>query len=450
LSAGINDIGAVLCSLLISAAPVPPCEVSTLQDYHLQVSFKNKPMTKKLVLAMVGLPARGKSTMARKLARTLELDGVAVRVFNNGELRRKLAGENTSQAEFFSPQNPKGVEFRERCARLNLAHASSFLRDHGQVAILDAGNVTSARRRLIRETFPDLPILFIECMNTDEEALEANLKRKATLKEFRGLAPEEALKSFKQRIAYYERLYEPLSDEPNQILLDSFDTCILQLRITDTLPFYDRIRDVITTRIVRNLFLVRHSETYYNLEDRIGGDSHLTEQGLLQARGLAAYFATERIPIIFTSRHQRTMQTAGFIAETQEHCTIIALPEFNEIHAGRCETMTYQEIRQQFPQIAQARTRNKYEYIYPEGEGYVTMEERIRRGLKKVFYLNAYDDNIMIVGHRAVNRMILSDFLFRQKEEVPYIYMPQDRYYHIRIDPHRKIFELKPYLAPTG
>ena len=47
-------------------------------------------MKGKLVIVMVGLPARGKSTMARKLGRTLEMDGVRVRIFNNGELRRKL------------------------------------------------------------------------------------------------------------------------------------------------------------------------------------------------------------------------------------------------------------------------------------------------------------------------------------------------------------------------
>ena len=99
----------------------------------------------------------------------------------------------------------------------------------------------------------------------------------------------------------------------------------------------------------------------------------------------------------------------------------------------------------QMPQVAKARSRNKYGYVYPEGEGYVSMEKRIHRGLQKVFYLNNYSENIMIVGHRAVNRMILSDFVFRQKEEVPYIYMPQNRYYHLQIDPHKKNFELKPY-----
>jgi broad specificity phosphatase PhoE/predicted kinase len=403
-------------------------------------------MTRNLVLAMVGLPARGKSTMARKLARTLELDGVAVRVFNNGELRRRLARQDTSHPGFFSPLNPQGVAFRENCARINLDLARSFLEEGGEVAIIDASNVTNQRRRLILELFAGTPVLFIECLNTDEEALDANLRRKASLKEFSHLSPEEALRSFAERISYYESIYEPLAAEPNRILLDSFDNCILQVRITDVMPYYDRIRDIVTTRVVRNLFLLRHSETYFNLEDRLGGDPDLTAKGREQALALAEFFAGQRVPIIFTSSHRRTLQTAEPIAACQKHCTVIALAEFDEIHAGICEGLTYEEIKERFPRIALARTSDKYGYVYPEGEGYVTMEDRIRRGLKKVFYLNAYNDNIMIVGHRAVNRMILSEFLFRQQKEVPYIYMPQNRYYHIRIDPHKRIFELKPYI----
>ncbi len=404
-------------------------------------------MRGKLVIAMVGLPARGKSTMAKKLSRTLELDGVTTRIFNNGELRRRMSQElgSTSHAGFFSPDNPEGVTFREKIAATNLENARRFLDDEGDVVILDASNVSRKRRRLIQETFPEFPVLFVECMNADDEALEANLERKTELKEFSQYTKEEALASFLKRIHYYESIYEPLTLEPNRILVDSFESCILQAKITSQVPYYDRIRDILTTRVVRNLFLVRHGETYFNLEDRIGGNSELTEKGMDQARTLAEHFATLRIPIIFTSNHRRTLQTAEAISERQDHCSIIALPEFNEIHGGICEGMTYTEIRDKMPEIARARTLNKYQYVYPGGEGYKTMEERVHRGLKKVFYLNNYDENIMIVGHRAVNRMILSKFLSRQEEEIPFIYMPQDRYYHIQIDPHKRLFELIPY-----
>lgn len=407
-------------------------------------------MKAKLVIAMVGLPARGKSTMARKIARTLEYDDVRVEIFNNGELRRKLSQENTSSPDFFSPHNPKGLELRENCARINLGLAHSFLGKDGEVAIIDASNVTRYRRRTIEETFAGLPVLFIECVNVDEEANEACLEHKASLKEFSHLSQAEAFDSFYKRISHYESIYEPLNEEGNRILVDSFEGCILQEQIADVVPYYDRIRDIVTTRIVRNLFLVRHGETYYNLEDRIGGDSDLTEKGLAQARALAEHFAGVPIPIIFTSNYKRTLQTAAPIAERQKDCSIIALPEFNEIYSGYCEGMTYEEIRRQMPNVANGRNRNKYRYVYPMGEGYATMEKRVHRGLQKVFYLNNYNDNIMIVGHRAVNRMILSDFVFRPKEEVPYIYMPQNRYYHLQIDPYKKHFELKPYTQKAG
>ena len=403
-------------------------------------------MKGKLVIAMVGLPARGKSTMARKLCRTLELDGVNARIFNNGKLRRQMdPEERTSSADFFAAANAAGQEVRDAIARKALAMAQAFLAGDGQVAILDATNITRERRAAISAAFASIPLCFVECLNADEEALEANLERKADLAEFRAMSREKALESFVQRIAHYEQIYEPLSDEPNRILVDSFDSCILQEHISEVLPYYDRIRDIITTRVVRNLFLVRHGETFYNLEDRIGGDSSLTEKGLEQAEALAEHFATVRIPIIFTSNHRRTLQTARPIADRQDPCSIIALPEFNEIHAGICEHLTYEEVRRDLPQVARERGPNKYRYVYPAGEGYKTMEDRVHRGLKKVFFLNNYDENIMIVGHRAVNRMILASFLSRQEAEIPYIYMPQNRYYHIQIDPHKRIFELIPY-----
>lgn len=399
----------------------------------------------RLVIAMVGLPARGKSTMARKIARTLELDEVRVRIFNNGDLRRERAVTNTSGPEFFSPANPQGVALRDEWFQINLQRSRAFLENEGEVAIIDASNVTRSRRQAISAAYPHLPVFFVECVNTDEEALEANLERKASLKEFNHLSREEAVECFSKRIAYYESIYEPLQEERNRLLVDSFETCILQEEINDVVPYYDRIRDIITTRIVKNLFLLRHGETHYNLEDRIGGDSELTEKGWEQARALAAHFKNTRLPTIFTSNYKRTNQTARAIAAGQEQCSVIALSEFNEINAGICDGMTYEEIRQRMPMVAAARKRNKYGYIYPEGEGYASMEKKIHRGLRKVFYLNNYDDNIMIVGHQAVNRMILSDFVFRPKEEVPYIYMPQNRYYHLEIDPYKKIFELKPY-----
>ena len=197
--------------------------------------------------------------------------------------------------------------------------------------------------------------------------------------------------------------------------------------------------------MVKNLFLIRHGETYFNLEDRIGGDSKLTGNGVAQAHRLARHFQGRRIPLIFTSQKRRTIDTAVPIRDMQTECSIIQLEEFNEINSGICECLSYEEIKQTMPQVYRDRKKDKYNYVYPGGEGYATMEKRIERGIKKALYLSKPSDNIMIVGHRAANRMILSHFLFRRKEDVPFIYIPQDKYYYISSTQNRKVFQLMPY-----
>jgi broad specificity phosphatase PhoE len=259
------------------------------------------------------------------------------------------------------------------------------------------------------------------------------------------MAREAAIRSFKRRIDYYNTIYKPLKNERNFVKLDSLNNQILEEVITGDIPYYERIRDFLVTDTVKNLFLIRHGETYFNLENRIGGNSGLTENGKDQAWELAGYFKKKKIPIIFTSKKKRTIQTATPIKRLQKDCIVIPLEEFNEIDSGVCECMSYEEIREKMPHVDQERKKDKYNYIYPEGEGYVSMKERVDRGIKKALYLSTNSQNIMIVGHRAVNRMILSHFLYRRQEDVPFIYIPQDKFYHIAATQDKKLFQLKKY-----
>ena len=404
---------------------------------------------KHLYVIMVGLPARGKSTIAGKLCQSLRLDGIRTRIFNNGDLRRKLTKENTSYPEFFDPFNKEAAALRERYAIINLNQAKAFMKkgkSKRKVAIIDATNVSQKRRNMLCKDLPQDRVIFVECINNDQEILEANIRYKVGTSEFNHLYLDEAIDGFKKRIEYYEGIYNPLGEERNFIQVDSFNYRILKAEVNDDVPFIDRIRDLLVTPFIKNLYLIRHTETFYNLEDRIGGDSELTLNGHSQAKRLAESFKSKRIPLIFTSDLKRSIQTCIPFKEAQPECSIIPLNEFNEINGGICENMTYQEIREKMPEVAAARKLNKYYYEYPEGEGYVSMEQRIERGVKKVLYLSKHSDNIMIIGHRAVNRMILSYFVYKRTEDVPYIYMPQDKYYHIVINQNKKVFELRKFL----
>ncbi len=77
----------------------------------------------RLYIAMVGLPARGKSTIATKLKESLVHESVKARIFNNGDLRRKTIRENTSYAGFFDSNNSEGVAIREQIALTNMERA---------------------------------------------------------------------------------------------------------------------------------------------------------------------------------------------------------------------------------------------------------------------------------------------------------------------------------------
>jgi broad specificity phosphatase PhoE/predicted kinase len=400
---------------------------------------------RKLYIVMVGLPARGKSTIANRLKENLVKDAIKTRTFNNGDLRRKFIRDDTSYAEFYDPKNKDGVELREKIALINIRQAKDYLGNKGQVAILDATNVSLKRREKITSLLTEHHIIFIECINADEAILEANILRKITFPEFNHLEREEAIQSFKQRIDYYKTIYSPLKDEKNLVKLDSLNNRILQEKLSEDIPYYDRIRDFLVSDTVKNLFLIRHGETYFNLENRIGGDSSLTENGRAQSWALARYFTRKKIPLIFTSQKKRTIQTADPIKQLQKNSMIVPLAEFNEIDAGVCECMSYEEIRGKMPQVYCARAIDKHDYIYPGGEGYLSMKGRIDSGIKKALYLSSNSENIMIIGHRAVNRMILSHFLYRRKEDVPYIYIPQDKFYHIVATQDKKLFQLKRY-----
>jgi broad specificity phosphatase PhoE/predicted kinase len=400
---------------------------------------------KKLYIVMVGLPARGKSTIATKLKENLIKDAIKTRIFNNGDLRRRLARDDTTAPEFYDPKNKEGMAFREKIAILNLQRAKNYLANKGQVAILDATNVSLKRREKIMNFLGEHTILFIECINDDREILEASIQRKITLPEFNKMQKDEAIQSFKQRIHYYNTIYSPIRKERNFVKLNSLYNQMIQEEILDDIPYYDRIRDFLVTDTVKNLFLIRHGETYFNLKDRIGGDSGLTKNGKAQARALARYFRNKKIPVIFTSLKKRTVQTAEPIKRLQHDCMIIPLKEFNEIDSGICECMSYEEIREKMADVYSARKRDKYNYVYPEGEGYVSMKERIDTGIKKALYLSRDSTNIMIIGHRGVNRMILSHFLYRRTEDVPYIYVPQDKFYHIVATQDKKLFQLKKF-----
>lgn len=75
--------------------------------------------------------------------------------------------------------------------------------------------------------------------------------------------------------------------------------------------------------------------------------------------------------------------------------------------------MTYEEIKEKFPDDFIARDQNKFAYRYPRGESY---EDLVAR-LEPVIMELERQANVLVVSHQAVLRCLLAYFLDKSAGE---------------------------------
>lgn len=377
----------------------------------------------KIALVMVGLPARGKSYIARKLARFLRWLGHDTRVFNVGTYRRTHVGSQKTH-DFFDPGNPAGLAERKRVAMLALDDLIQWTLGEGQIGIYDATNSTRERRAMIRERCEaaGLKVAFIETICDDAAVIERRVREtKLRSPDYAGMAEEDAIRDFTLRVSHYERAYQTVEDDEGRYvkMVDEGEKVVVH-----------RIDGNILSRAVfflmnlrtkpRSLYMVRHGESVFNVEDRIGGDSDLSPRGRAFAKSLAAFMETKREPgqpfSIWTSRLKRTIQTAEAIGEEAR-----SFRQLDEIDAGVCDGMTYAEVKRRFPEEFAIRARDKLNYRYPRGESYTDLIQRLER---VIIEIERHDAPILIVGHQGVLRALYAYVMDTPPKECPHLPMP--------------------------
>ena len=117
------------------------------------------------------------------------------------------------------------------------------------------------------------------------------------------------------------------------------------------------------------IFLVRHGATVLTAEDRFAGATNvqLSDEGREQVRRLAARLQGESIAAIYASPLDRTVETAGILAEP--HGLEVQMRDgLREISHGRWEQMTRKEVEQAFPDEAAAWEKDPYTFAPVGGE----------------------------------------------------------------------------------
>ncbi|KAF7317071.1 6PF2K domain-containing protein [Mycena chlorophos] len=391
----------------------------------------------KIVLAMVGLPARGKSYLSNKLMIYLKWLEYNVKVFNVGQLRRTRARQKAQEsgvtedhsANFFSQDNAEGTLSRDRLAEDSLEMLIKWLKDGGNVGIhgehcAHATNSTRSRRakieaRVARE--PGMMLIFLESLCDDPAVIAANIALKVSSgdPDYKDVSPETAKADFIRRIHEYEKVYETIT-EPH----------LSYLRITNVGKevTVSRINGYLSSRIAfylmnlhlnpRSIYLSRHGESQYNVEGKLGGDSLLSPRGMEYARALPALIKKnvgDAQLTVWTSTLKRTIQTAELLEYTK-----LTWKSLDELDAGVCDGMTYEEIEQAYPDDFANRDEDKFNYRYRGGESYRDVVVR----LEPVIMELERQDNILIIGHQAILRCLYAYFHHLSQDDLPYISIP--------------------------
>ena len=207
--------------------------------------------------------------------------------------------------------------------------------------------------------------------------------------------------------------------------------------------------------MVTTLYLVRHGETQGSETKRYKGsiDVPLSEKGIGQVKGSSAFIreylrnassskhmsylkdihgssgdraegrrsesheSTSELPsfrafslqAVYTSNLSRALRSAEIIAEPYG-LKPFEIPDLRERSFGVWEGMTFSEIKEKYPAEFEAWADNPLRYSPIKGESTIKVKDRTIPSLTKILD-NHKGQNIAVVAHGGVNRIILCHFL---------------------------------------
>lgn len=157
------------------------------------------------------------------------------------------------------------------------------------------------------------------------------------------------------------------------------------------------------------LLLVRHGQLQGYEQPRYNGqaDVPLTEKGLEQYRALCGRLASEPVAAVYCSDLSRCERGAHILA-APHGLPSHRLESLRELHIGRWEGKTWQEIQNQDPLLWQRRLDDIVNTRAPGGECLQDLADRVRPALASLLAAHP-GQTILVVAHGGVNRVILLD-----------------------------------------
>jgi broad specificity phosphatase PhoE len=172
-----------------------------------------------------------------------------------------------------------------------------------------------------------------------------------------------------------------------------------------------------------NLYLVRHTETNYNVAGLSNSkpevDVHLTKKGSQQAKELAKIMQSIPLDVVYTSCLSRTFETARYIVDGRD-IPVLKDARLNDLNMG-FEGRLVNEYH-----AALAEATDKWTVKFNDGE---SMDDVLRRVDEFLGYLRglAYS-NVLIVSHATVLQLITARVTGTDVQELSEINIEQGSY----------------------
>lgn len=293
-------------------------------------------------------------------------------------------GINTKIINF---KNENGLLKRHKCADM-IEYLDQDLSD-GMLVIFDGMNSTNKKRRWIMETLKNKNYKIIK----------------------RSKVPNTNYKSIVDNNSYIEHYVKTYNNK----------RCITT----------NKLSEYIASKIVnfKTIYLSRHGQSEYNEKGLIGGNSHLTKCGIDYSKKLGKYLESEGLfkndtqVQLWTSSLTRTNETLQYVINNLDFLKTRhkIFPNLDEINAGICNEMTYEQIAEKYPDEFAARKKNKLTYRYPNGESYLDLIQRIEPIIHK---LEDSENPVVIISHNAIIRLLVGFYKGIPRTECPFIEIP--------------------------
>jgi broad specificity phosphatase PhoE len=180
----------------------------------------------------------------------------------------------------------------------------------------------------------------------------------------------------------------------------------------------------------------------WNAEMRVQGrsDSCLTAQGHIQSLILLKQLRGRPLSAIYASTLQRSIQTAQPLSQ-HLNLPIRKRTELDELAFGILEGKQLFHLDEREREEWERFRANRFTYRIPGAENYTDVAQRLRP-FEEAILQEHRGEEILIVGHRGVNRMLIGLLLEIQLEEAVKIEQTNDCVYLIQRNGETTIFHM--------